>query len=64
MKEEPTWEDNSQQPEIKIKDRKHVEIAYPSGRRVRYHYNHLLSEVQLPLIPPPVTKEVSDGQGV
>jgi len=57
MKEEPTWEDNPQQPEIKIKDRKHVEIAYPSGRRVRYHYNHLLSEVQLPLIPPPTKPE-------
>ena len=61
MKEEPAREDNPPQPEIKIKDRKHVEIAYPSGRRVRYHYNHLLSEVQLPLIPPLVTKEISDG---
>lgn len=61
MKEEPTWEDNPQQPEIKIKDRKHVEIAYPSGRRVRYHYNHILSEVQLPLIPLTMTKEIGDG---
>jgi len=57
MKEEPAWEDNAPQPEIKIKDRKHVEIAYPSGRRVRYHYNHLLSEVQLPLILPPTKPE-------
>ena len=57
MKEEPTWEDSYKQPEIKIKDRKHVEIAYPSGRRVRYHYNHLLSEVQLPLILPPTKPE-------
>ncbi|MBA7613592.1 hypothetical protein ES703_20843 [subsurface metagenome] len=53
MAEEKTREENPQQPEIKIKDRKLVEVAYPSGRRVRYHYNHLLSEMQLPLILPP-----------
>ena len=50
--EEKTQGDNHQQPKIKIKDRKLVEVAYPSGRLVRYLYNHIVSEVQLPLILP------------
>lgn len=36
--------------EIKVKDRRRVEITYPSGRVVRYFYNHTLSELQLELI--------------
>lgn len=55
--EEKAQDENPQQPEIKIKDRKHVEVAYPSGRRVRYVYNHFLSEMQLPLILPPMRPE-------
>jgi len=42
-----------QEPEIRIKDRRLVEVAYPSGRLVRYLYNSIISEVQLPLILPP-----------
>ena len=38
------------EPEVKVLDRRRVEIAYPSGRVVRYFYNHTLSELQLELI--------------
>jgi len=32
------------QPKISIKDGKHVDVAYPSGREVSYFYNGILSE--------------------
>jgi len=64
VKTEQALDEATQQPTVRIKDGKHVEVAYPSGRLVRYLYNGLISEVQLPLIPPPVTKEKNDGQGV
>lgn len=47
---EQAQEDGLREPEIRIKDGKYVEVAYPSGRLVRYVYNHLFSEMQLPLI--------------
>jgi len=46
-----------QEPEIRIKDKKLVEVAYPSGRLVRFFYNSIISEVQLPLILPPTKPE-------
>lgn len=56
-KTEQAMDEATQQPTFKIKDGKHVEVAYPSGRLVRYVYNHFLSEVQLPLILPPTKPE-------
>ena len=53
MADQQTRDGDHQEPEIRIKDGKLVEVAYPSGRLVRYLYNHLVSEIQLPLILPP-----------
>jgi len=39
-----TPDDSPRQPKVSIRDGKGVEVAYPTGRKVSYFYNGILSE--------------------